>query len=286
MGNSAGRHIRDRDVIDKMHKGLYATGPANTKHPAKTDAKTIKKTPNSTEQGKKKKGNTQQKAAGASTKKGKKSKAKGDPTQPRKGRKESFSKYIPGYFPTVPIDEGLGGLFDAAEYEDPYSIERKRLEDATRSSAGKPASMPVNRNSSQAGKATCSVVKAGNNSYAASATYCVAHPSNCNCQNNYHAQQQYYGNDYYFIGDYDSKDTTDSASSGHGGHDDSGGNCADDNNATGGYDGGSNDAEGSYTCYNNDTSGGYDGGSYDAGSYDVGGYDGGGGCDTGGSGCD
>ncbi|KAG1695042.1 hypothetical protein DVH05_020971 [Phytophthora capsici] len=48
---------------------------------------------------------------------------------PRKGRKESFTKYIPGYVPTVPVeDPELFGVFDAVEYVDPYTVAREELQ--------------------------------------------------------------------------------------------------------------------------------------------------------------
>ncbi|KAL3657676.1 hypothetical protein V7S43_017478 [Phytophthora oleae] len=90
----------------------------------------------------------QQETAANGLKKVRKKRNKRPSDGPRKGRKESFTKYIPGYIPpdteeekeegyikyvpgqglTVPIDDALGGLFDAADYVDPYTIAREELQ--------------------------------------------------------------------------------------------------------------------------------------------------------------
>lgn len=128
MGNSMG-HDRHRDsttrkMVEKMHKGLFASPAQATKQSAKDETKTHKSTSSTNKHQQKNKANPQQggnaaKTSDSPTKKGRKKKNKRTSTEPRKGRKESFSKYMPNYVPTVPIDETLGGAYDAVEHETP-----------------------------------------------------------------------------------------------------------------------------------------------------------------------
>jgi hypothetical protein len=127
MGNSQGRHRSDPLATKLAHERQAPAGqPRAIQHLRKETKANLKE------------GNIQQqqKATNNGAKKGRKKKNKRTSDQPRKGRKESFSKYIPGYVATNPIDDELGGLFDAVEYNDPYTIARANLQNPP-----KPATM-------------------------------------------------------------------------------------------------------------------------------------------------
>ncbi|KAL3657675.1 hypothetical protein V7S43_017477 [Phytophthora oleae] len=99
---------RDQDVISATQKTHKLDSPHRQSHP-RTSRKKL----------------TPQKKAVDKKKKKKQHQFDG----PRKGRKESFTKYIPGYVPTVQVeDPELFGVFYAAEYVDPYTGAREELQ--------------------------------------------------------------------------------------------------------------------------------------------------------------
>ncbi|KAG6577911.1 putative cdc2-related protein kinase 1 [Phytophthora cinnamomi] len=332
MGNAVrhGRHSdsNTRKMVEKMHQGLFASPDQATKQSAKDGSKKqggARSGDKSTGQ-MKKKGNTNQredtvKAAGSSAKKRRKKKTRPTSTEPRKGRKESFTKYMPNYVPTVPIDDTLGGVYDAVEHEDPHHgyydgktftpidetlaalcdvVEDEQLDTSTqhlrgvRPTTALPIKMPA--------RSTQNPIRAQ--------TY--QERRYCSDATSVHTNDRYYGtydNIYY----YDNPDTVQNHHHDH--H--HGDNCAGDNyhnsdynndcngnnyyadgapgnddNNTGACDSGGDNPGGGYdTGPSYDAGGSYDsgasydaGGSYDSGpSYDAGGsYDVGGGYDTGG----
>ncbi|KAE8881078.1 hypothetical protein PF005_g27798 [Phytophthora fragariae] len=124
MGNAV-RHGKHRDsnthkIMEKMHKGLFASPAEATQQSAK-DGKKSHSAANNQKKTKTQQDENAAKTVDSSTKKEeKKKKKKRTSTEPRKGRKQSFTKFMPNYIPTVPIDDSLCGIYDAVEHEDPY----------------------------------------------------------------------------------------------------------------------------------------------------------------------
>ncbi|GMF28060.1 unnamed protein product [Phytophthora fragariaefolia] len=118
MGNTL-KHGRNRDpsvikMVEKTNKGLYSSPQVTSKGDKKTNAcsnQEIKRNPQQQQ--------TSNKKTALSTKRENK-KNKCISTEPRKGRKQSFTKFMPHYVHTVPIDDALGGVYDAVEHEDPH----------------------------------------------------------------------------------------------------------------------------------------------------------------------